>query len=94
MREAQQYWRSMWQASAKCPAPSTSIEAPPSTDVLALHQLLRKPELALAVQLKTGKNCFNTFLYLAHVPSVTSPLCSCGLGHQAAKHIIIHCHNF
>jgi hypothetical protein len=28
------------------------------------------------------------------VPSVLSPLCSSGLGHQTAKHIIIHCRNF
>jgi hypothetical protein len=84
----------MWQASAKSPAPSTSIEAPPSIDVLALHQLLRKPETALAVQLRTGKNGFNAFLYPARVPSLLSPLCSCGLGHQTAKHIIIHYRNF
>ncbi len=68
MRKAQQSWHSMWQASAKSPAPSTSIEAPPSTDVLALHQLLRKPQTALAVQLRTGKNGFNAFLYQARVP--------------------------
>jgi hypothetical protein len=49
LRKAKQYWHSMWQASAKSPAPSTSIEAPPGTDVLALHQLLQKPETALAV---------------------------------------------
>jgi hypothetical protein len=40
MRNAQHSWHSMWQASAKSPAPSTSIEAPPSTDVLLLHQLI------------------------------------------------------
>jgi hypothetical protein len=79
--------------SAKSPAPSTSIEAPPSTDVLALNQLLRKLETALAVQLQTGKNGFRAFLYQAHVPSVTSPLCSCGRAYQTAKHNIIHCCN-
>ncbi len=93
-RKAQQSWHSSWQASAPSPASPTSIEAPPSTDVLALHQLLRKPETALAVQLRTGKNGFNAFLYQARVPSVLSPLCSCGFGHQTAKHIIIHCRNF
>jgi hypothetical protein len=84
----------MWQASAKCPAPSTSIEAPPSTNVLALHQHLQKLETALAVQLPTGKNSFNTFLYQARMPSILSPLCGCGFGHQTAKHIIIHYCNF
>jgi hypothetical protein len=90
MQKAQQSWHSMWQASAKSPASSTSVEAPPSTDVLALHQHLQKPETTLAVQLRTGKNGFNAFLYQAHVPSVLSSLCSCGFGHQTAKHIIIH----
>jgi hypothetical protein len=94
MQIAQQSWHSMRQASAKSPAPSTSIEAPPSTDVLALQQLLRKPKMAMAVQIRTQKNGFNTFLYQARVPSVLSPLCSCGFGHQTAKHIIIHCRNF
>jgi hypothetical protein len=63
MQEAQQFWHSMWQASAKSPGSSTTIEAPPSTDVLALHQLLQKPETALAVQLRTEKNDSNAFLY-------------------------------
>jgi hypothetical protein len=36
---------------------------------------------------------FNAFLYPARVPSVTSPLRSCGMGHQTAKQIIIHCLN-
>jgi hypothetical protein len=93
-QKAQQSWHSSWQASAPSPSSPTSIEAPPSTDVLALHQLLRKPKTVLAVQLRTGKNSFNAFLYQAHVPSVLSPLYSCGFGHQTAKHIIIHCRNF
>jgi hypothetical protein len=84
----------MWQALAKSPAPSTSIEAPPSTNVLALHQLLQKPKTALAVQLQTGKDSLNAFLYHARVPSVFSPLRSSGFSHQTAKPIIIHCHNF
>jgi hypothetical protein len=91
MQKAQLWWHSMWQASAKSPAPSTSIEAPPSTDVLALHWYLQKPETALAVQLRTGKNSFNAFLYL---PSVLSSLCSLRFGYQTAKHIIIYCRNF
>jgi hypothetical protein len=42
----------------------------------------------LAVQLWTDKNSFNAFLNQARVPSVLSPLCSSGLGHQTAKQII------
>jgi hypothetical protein len=93
-QKAQQAWHSMWQASAPSPALSTSIDAPPGTDVLALPQPLQMPESALAVQLPTGKNDLNAFLYQAHVPSVLCPLCSCGFGHQTAKHNIIHCRNF
>ncbi len=93
-QKTQQSWHSMWQAAAPSPGPSTSIEAPPSTDVLALHQLSQKPEMALTVQLRTGKTGINAFLYQARLPSLLSPLCSCGFGHQTAKHIIIHCRNF
>jgi hypothetical protein len=46
------------------------------------------------VQLQTGKIGFNAFLYQARVPSIQSPLCSCGFGHQTAIYIIIHCRNF
>jgi hypothetical protein len=87
-------WLQQWQATAPYPANPTSIEAPPGTDVLALHQHLQKPESSLAVQLRTGKNCFNAFLYQARVPTVPSPLCSCGRGSQTAKHILIHCSTF
>jgi hypothetical protein len=50
--------------------------------------------MALAVPIQTRKNSFNTFLYQARVPFFLSLLCSCGFGHQTAKHIIIHCRNF
>jgi hypothetical protein len=91
MGKAQQSRHSMLQASAKSPAPSTSIEVSPSIDVLPLHQHLRKSETALAVQLQMGKNGFKVFLYQARVPSVPSLLCNCGRGHQTANPIIIHC---
>ncbi len=94
MQEAWQSWHSMWQASAKSLASLTSTEAPPSTDFLALHQLLQKSEMALAVQLQTRRNGLNDFSYQARVTFILSPLCSCGLDHQTAKHIIIHCHDF
>jgi hypothetical protein len=48
---------------------------------------------ALVVQLQTGKNGFNAFLYQVRLSSVLSPLYICGHGHQIAKHIIIHCQN-
>jgi hypothetical protein len=37
IQKSHQFWHSMRQASAKSLAPSTFIEAPPSTAVLALH---------------------------------------------------------
>jgi hypothetical protein len=49
--------------------------------------------MSLAVELRTGRNAFNAFLYQAHESSVLYPLCSCEFGHQSAKHIIIHCRN-
>jgi hypothetical protein len=93
-RRVQQAWLQQWQASAPHPANPDSIEAPPGTDIVTLHQHLRKPESSLAVQLRTGKNGLNAFLYQAHVPTVSSPLCSCGRGQQTAKHILIHCPAF
>jgi hypothetical protein len=65
------------------------VEAPPGTDVLKLHEGLRKAESWLAIQLKTGTNGLDAFLFQARVLSVPSPLCSCGRGRQMAKHILI-----
>ncbi len=80
------------------PTPSTLsppnpdlVEAPPGTDILKLHEGLRKAESSLAIQLRTGTNGLDAFLFQARVPSVSSPLCSCGRGRQTAKHVLIFC---
>jgi hypothetical protein len=67
------------------------IEAPLGTDVLKLHEGLRKAESSLAIQLRTGTNGLDAFLFQARVPSVSSPLCSCGRGWHTAKHVLIFC---
>jgi hypothetical protein len=67
------------------------VEAPPGTDVLKLHEGLRKAESSLAIQLRTGINGLDAFLYQARVSSVASPLCSCGRARQTAKHVLIFC---
>ncbi len=69
-------------------------KAPHSKVVLALNQLVRELVTALAHQLSTDKNSFNTFLYQAHVSSMLCPLYIYMFKYQTAKHIIIYCHNF
>jgi hypothetical protein len=63
----------------------------PGTDVLKLYEGLRKAESSLAIQLRTGTSGLDTFLFQARVPSVPSPLCSCGRGRQTARHVLIFC---
>jgi hypothetical protein len=60
-------------------------------DVLKFHEGLRKAESSLAIQLRTGRNGLDAFLFQARVPSVPSPICSCGRGRQTAKHVLIFC---
>jgi hypothetical protein len=67
------------------------VEAPPGTNVLKLHEGLRKAESLLAIQLRMGVNGLDAFLLQARVPSVPSPLCSCSGGRQTVKHILIFC---
>jgi hypothetical protein len=67
------------------------VEAFPGTDVLKLHERLRKAESLLAIQLRMGTNGLDAFFFQARVPSVSSPLCSCGRERQTAKHILIFC---
>ncbi len=82
-------WLQQWQSSAKSPPNPDLVEAPPGTDVLKLHEGLRTAESSLAIQLRTGTNGLDAFLFQARVPSVPSPLCSCGRGRQTAKHVLI-----
>jgi hypothetical protein len=67
------------------------VEAPLGTDVLKLHEGLRKTESSLAIQLRMGTDGLDAFIFQARVLSVHSPLHSCGRGLQAAKHIMIFC---
>ncbi len=84
-------WLQQWLSSAKSPPNPNLVEAPPGTDVLKLHEGLRKAESSLAIQLRTGVNGLDSFLFQARVHSVPSPYCSCGGGRQTAKHVLIFC---
>jgi hypothetical protein len=84
-------WLQQWQSLAKSPPNPDLVEAPPGTDVLKLHEGLRKAESSLAIQLRTGINGLGAFLFQARVPSVSSPLCSCSRGRQTAKYVLIFC---
>jgi hypothetical protein len=90
-RKINALWLQQWQSSAKTRLNRDLVQAPSGTDVLKLHEGLRKAESSLAIQLRTGLNGLYTFLYQARVPSVLSPLCSCGQGQQTAKHVLIFC---
>jgi hypothetical protein len=76
--------------SQKPPNPNL-VEAPPGKDFMRLHEGLRKAESSLAIQLRTGMNGLDAFLFQARVLSVLSPLCSCGKEWQTAKHVLIFC---
>ena len=77
-RKINALWLQQWQSSAKSPPNPDLVEAPPGTDVLKLHEELRKAESSLAIQLRRGTNGLDAFLFQARVPSVSSPLCSSG----------------
>jgi hypothetical protein len=72
-RKINALWLQQWQSSAKSPPNPDLVEAPPGTDVLKLHEGLRKAESSLAIQLRTGTNGLDAFLFQARVPSVPSP---------------------
>jgi hypothetical protein len=87
-------WFQQWQSSAKSSPSPDLVEAPPGTDVLKLHEGLKKAESSLAIQRRTGINGLDAFFFQAKVPSVSSPLCSCSRGRQTAKHVLIFCHQY
>ncbi len=57
--------------------------------LLKLHEGVRKAESSLAIQLRTGTNCLDAFLFKDRVTFVSSQIYSCGRGRQMATHIII-----
>ncbi len=79
-RKINALWLQQWRSSAKSPPNPDVVEAPPGTVDLKLHEELRKAESSLAIQLRTGRNGLDAFLFQARVPSLLSPLCSCGRG--------------
>jgi hypothetical protein len=52
-----------WQSSAISPPDHDLVETPPGTDVQKLHEGLRKEESSLAIQLRTGTNGLDAFLF-------------------------------
>jgi hypothetical protein len=72
-RKINALWLQQWQSSAKSPPNLNLVEAPLGTNVLKLHEGLRKAESLLAIQLRTGTNGLDAFLFQARVPSVSSP---------------------
>jgi hypothetical protein len=59
-----------WQFLVKSPPNPYLVEAPLGTDTLKLHKGLRKAESLLAIQLRTGINDLNTFLFQARVSTM------------------------
>lgn len=66
----------------------------PTKKVLQLHERLSKRESALLVQLRTEKIGLNNFLFNQHVPTVTSPRCSCGERRQTVAHVLLRCSKY
>jgi hypothetical protein len=75
--------------SKKPSQPRLGRGLPLGTDVLKLHEGLRKAEILLAIQLRKGINSLDAFLFKARVLSVSFPLFSCCRGQQTAKHVLI-----
>jgi hypothetical protein len=68
------------------------VEAPLETDVLKLHEGLRKAESLLAIQLRTEINGLDAYLFHTRVPSMSSSIYSCSRGQQTGeKHVRILC---
>jgi hypothetical protein len=66
-------------------------DEPDFAKALDKHQGLQKHESSLLVQIRTGKIGLKAFLFARKVPTVVSPYCECGTGHETAAHIILEC---
>jgi hypothetical protein len=63
----------------------------PGTYVLKLCVELMTTKNLQAIQQRMGTNGLCAFTFLARVPSVPFPLCSCGWGWHTIKHVLIVC---
>ncbi len=84
-------WLRQWQFSAWSPLNPDLVQAPPGTDMIKLHEGLRKAESSFAIQLRMWRNGLDIFLFQARVPSMSSPLCICGRWWQIANHVLNFC---
>jgi ribonuclease HI len=91
--QAERAWTSAWREDKKGRA--TYRHTPtPTKKVLQLHERLSKRESALLVQLRTEKIGLDDFLFNRHVPTVTSPRCSCGERRQTVAHVLLSCSKY
>ncbi len=79
-------WLRQWQSLAKSPPSPDLVKSPSGTNVLKLHEGLKKAESTLAIQLRTGTNDSDAFFFQAQLPSVLIPLCSCSRLLQQKDH--------
>jgi hypothetical protein len=67
-------------------------EDPPlSGRVLKLHSRLRKAEIVVLVQVRTGRIGLARFLYSREVPGVLSAQCRCGAREETPWHMTLYC---
>lgn len=64
---------------------------PPDKTILLLHKDLRKAESSALVQFRTGRNGLRMFLKRAKVPVVLENICTCGMGRESARHVLLDC---
>ncbi len=62
-RKINTFWLRQWQSAARSPPNPDLVEASLGTNVLKLHEGLRKAESSLAIQLRTGINGLDAFIF-------------------------------
>jgi hypothetical protein len=90
-----------WKAGIARAGPSRSNRQVPADQaqftaaaVLRKHKGLHKHESSLLTQIRTGKIGLRAFLFDRGVPTVPTPVCSCGSGRETAAHLILWCPDF
>jgi hypothetical protein len=66
-------------------------DKPPGKKILKLHSMLRKAEISVLLQLRTGRIELAKYLYSRHVPGVLSAQCRCGGAEETPRHMAVFC---
>jgi hypothetical protein len=82
-------WNKSWAATPRGKPTRRLVPAPDAKVVKGLYKDMNKASSSVLIQLRTGRIGLNHFLY--KIKARENDVCSCELGSQTPKHVLLEC---